>query len=176
MVHQGSSGVQIGHVLGAVYDAFTIRLLELAEKSLGAPPVGYAWMALGSHARRELAINSDQDNALILDNAYDPALHADYFQQLSDYVCSGLAQIGLARCPGEVNASNEKWRMRAEDWLSAFQKWLKEPTDMAVMLTSNFYDMRYISGDKPLFRAISHVVYQQASEHPRYMMRLAQQA
>lgn len=173
MSHQGSSGVQIGHVLGAVYDAFTIRLLELAEQSLGKPPINFSWMALGSHARRELTLSSDQDNALVLDNSYDEQQHGAYFAALAEFVCNGLALIGLQSCPGEVMASNPEWRKTPAQWLETFGQWFNEPTEKAVMLSCNFFDMRFLYGSKPLFRSISHVVFQQAAKEHRFMKQMA---
>ena len=44
---------QISAVLSVVADALTRRLLELALERRGAPPARLAWLALGSHGRRE---------------------------------------------------------------------------------------------------------------------------
>jgi len=173
MSNQGSSGVQIGHVLGAVYDAFTIRLLELAEQSLGKRPIEFSWMALGSHARRELTLSSDQDNALILDNSYDERQHGDYFKALADYVCHGLAQIGLQQCPGGVMASTAEWRKTSAQWLQTCDDWFQSPSKKAVMLSCNFFDMRFLCGSKSLFRSLSHVVFHKASGQHRFLKQMA---
>lgn len=176
MSNQGSSGIQIGHVLGAVYDAFTIRLLELAEQKLGKRPIDFTWMALGSHARRELTLSSDQDNALILDNAYDETQHGTYFAALADFVCDGLAEIGLEQCPGEVMASTAEWRKTSTQWLQTFNDWFEAPTEKAVMLSCNFFDMRFISGNMSLFRSLSHVVFRQAAGQHRFLQQMAHHA
>jgi CBS domain-containing protein len=65
-VSSGATANQIGQAITAVTDAITLRLLELAEAELGAPPVPYCWMAGGSQARREQSSHSDQDNALLI--------------------------------------------------------------------------------------------------------------
>lgn len=176
MSNQGSSGIQIGHVLGAVYDAFTIRLLELAERTLGKHPIDFSWMALGSHARRELSISSDQDNALILDDSYDEAEHGAYFEALSNFVCNGLAEIGLEQCPGEVMASTAEWRKTSTQWQKTFDDWFENPTEKAVMLSCNFFDMRFLYGSKSLFRKLSHVVFRQAAGQHRFLKQMAHHA
>jgi CBS domain-containing protein len=86
----GATAQSIGHVITALGDAVTTRLLQLTEEHLGPPPVPYAWVAAGSQARNEQTARSDQDNCLLLDDAYDEAQHGDYFRELSKRVCDGL--------------------------------------------------------------------------------------
>ncbi|TOO27773.1 DUF294 nucleotidyltransferase-like domain-containing protein, partial [Vibrio parahaemolyticus] len=76
----------IGQVLMMIYDAFTCRLIKLAERNVGLPPCNYAWLAAGSHARGEVHLGSDQDNALVLD---DSATESDriYFRHFAMYIC-----------------------------------------------------------------------------------------
>ena len=45
-------------------DALTRRLLELAIEAAGEPPVEFAWLALGSVARREAVLSSDVESAI----------------------------------------------------------------------------------------------------------------
>jgi signal-transduction protein with cAMP-binding, CBS, and nucleotidyltransferase domain len=55
-------------------DSMTVRLLDLATEHHGRPPVAFAWLALGSCARGELTLASDQDNALAYEDPDDPAV------------------------------------------------------------------------------------------------------
>ena len=68
LVDAHADPVDVGHVVGVTVDALTRRLIELAIAELGDPPLPWAWLALGSAARHEQALHSDQDHAL----AYDP--------------------------------------------------------------------------------------------------------
>ncbi|MGZ5299551.1 MAG: DUF294 nucleotidyltransferase-like domain-containing protein, partial [Actinomycetota bacterium] len=68
LVDASSEPVGVGRVVALVVDAMTTRLLTLGIERLGEPPVPWAWLALGSAARREQALGTDQDHAL----AYDP--------------------------------------------------------------------------------------------------------
>jgi CBS domain-containing protein len=77
----GSSAYATGHIVTAITDALTTRLLHLGEASFGPPPVDYAWVAAGSQARNEQTAKSDQDNCMVLDDAYDEAAHGDYFKR-----------------------------------------------------------------------------------------------
>ena len=81
MVNEDANSQMIGSAMAAIGRSFKQRLLELAEAELGPPPVPYCFLALGSMARDEQLVLTDQDNALVLDNRYDPAQHDNYFQQ-----------------------------------------------------------------------------------------------
>ena len=70
----------IGEAVSCLTDSITARLLEMGEVELGAPPVPYVWMAGGSQARREQSSHSDQDNALLLSDDFEPE-HDEYFRR-----------------------------------------------------------------------------------------------
>ena len=57
----------ISRMIASIHDTATRRLIELAERELGRPPVPYAWLALGSFGRREPYPGSDADSALAWD-------------------------------------------------------------------------------------------------------------
>ena len=67
LVDASSEPVSVGRVVALVVDAMTTRLLTLGIQHLGEPPVPWAWLALGSAARREQALATDQDHAIAYD-------------------------------------------------------------------------------------------------------------
>ena len=150
-----ASADSVGHLITSITDAITSRLLQLAEEKLGLPPVPYVWVAAGSQARNEQTAKSDQDNCLIIDDAYDPKTHAEYFRELAKYVCDGLDACGYIYCPGEMMAITDKWRQPLSVWKGYFAKWIDQPEPMALMLTSVFFDMRRVYGSRNLFREIA---------------------
>ncbi|SFJ16673.1 putative nucleotidyltransferase substrate binding domain-containing protein [Albimonas pacifica] len=131
-------------------DAATRRLLQLAEAKLGPPPVPYLWAACGSQGRREQTGVSDQDNCLILDDAATPD-HDAYFQALARFVSDGLNRAGFYYCPGEMMATNPRWRQPRRIWQGYFAGWIAQPDDMAQMLASVMFDLRPIAGRMSLF-------------------------
>jgi CBS domain-containing protein len=150
LVGSGATANQIGQAITAVTDAITMRLLELAEAELGAPPVPYCWMAGGSQARREQSSHSDQDNALLIADHMRPEDDA-YFAMLAKRVNDGLNACGYIYCPGDVMASNDKWRQPLKIWTKYFNTWIKRPEPMALMLSSVFFDLRAIHDPNDLF-------------------------
>ncbi len=131
-------------------DALTRRLLALAERDQGPPPVAYAWIAHGSQGRREMTRRSDQDNALILADDFAPAAHAAYFAVLADTVCDGLAACGFVHCPGGMMASRPDWRASLSDWQHLFSGWLQACDIHQARLASNLFDLRWIAGANAL--------------------------
>ncbi len=154
LVGAGTTAQSTGHVITAVGEAITCRLLQLAEERFGPPPIPYAWIVCGSQARNEQTAHSDQDNGIVLDDSYDPAAHGDYFRQLADFVCDGLDACGYIYCPGEIMAKTDKWRQPLAVWKSYFAKWIDEPEPKALMHASIFFDMRCLYGECALFEQL----------------------
>jgi CBS domain-containing protein len=94
---------------------------------LGAPPIPYLWAACGSQGRREQTGISDQDNCLILSDDYREAEHGAYFAALAKFVSDGLNAAGYFYCPGDMMATNPRWRQPVATWRSYFAKWINIP-------------------------------------------------
>jgi CBS domain-containing protein len=153
-----ASAQHTGHVISAIGEAITCRLLQLAEAELGTPPVAYVWLAAGSMARLEQTALSDQDNGLLLSDDFVAAEHSDYFERLSRYVCDGLNDCGYIYCPGEVMAMNPQWRRPLAVWKRYFDGWIDQPEPKALMLSSVFFDLRPLYGNHRLFRQLNEYV------------------
>jgi CBS domain-containing protein len=149
-----------GQVITAITDALTIRLIQLAMAQLGPAPIDFAWVAAGSQARSEQTAKSDQDNCLILDDAYDEAQHGEYFKELSRFVCSGLDACGYVFCPGEMMAMTDTWRQPQQRWRQYFRGWVNEPEPKALMLTCVFFDLRLVYGRAALLDDVRSDVLQ----------------
>ena len=106
----------IGRVLALSYDAVTTRLLDFAIARHGPAPRAWAWLALGSVARRELTLASDQDNALAYADPADSEVDA-YFERLAQDVNAGLVRAGFGADTSGVLASNTLWRMSESLWV-----------------------------------------------------------
>jgi CBS domain-containing protein len=149
-----ASAYSTGHIVTAITDALTVRLIQLAEAQLGPAPVDYLWVAAGSQARNEQTAKSDQDNCLILDDRYDPAAHGAYFKAFSKFVCDGLAACGYVHCPGDMMAMTDTWRQPRKVWADYFRKWVEQPKPKSLMLTCVFFDLRGIHGNAKLLDSL----------------------
>ena len=154
LADSGTTARRIGHVLSALHDATTTRLIHLAERSLGPAPVSYAWLAAGSQGRQEQTARSDQDNVMILDDGYDEEAHGAYFRALGAFVSDGLNACGYVYCPGKTMVTTDEWRQPLSVWKSYFRKWIDQPEPKALMLCSIFFDLRVVHGDARLLEAL----------------------
>lgn len=172
-VERGAAASEVTSLMTVVADSMARRLLTLAEEKLGPPPVDYAFVVLGSQGRREMGLASDQDNALVLSDAYDPQQHSDYFKQLAEYVCQGLDTAGQVLCPGDMMASNPDWRMTVSQWNDTFHTWITAPEPDALLHAQTFFDMRAIHGNEELAQAVHEQAVATARRAPRMHAHLA---
>lgn len=131
-----------------IADAVTRRLLTLAEGQFGPAPAAWLWAACGSQGRQEQTGVSDQDNVLILADDADP--DHPWFAQVARFVSDGLNACGYVYCPGDMMATNPRWRQPRRVWRSYFDGWINRPSPEAQMLASVMFDLRAIGGDASL--------------------------
>lgn len=145
-----SSAYSSGHIITAITDAVTSRLIQLAELQFGPAPVDYVWVAAGSQARNEQTAKTDQDNCLVLSDEYDEAVHGAYFEKFARFVCDGLDACGYVHCPGDMMAMTPQWRQPRKRWAEYFARWTSQPDPKSLMLTCVFFDLRAIHGNSAL--------------------------
>jgi PAS domain S-box-containing protein len=175
MTRQRSSPTAIRKLIGKMFDAAIVRFIELAVLELGPPPVKFAFLSLGSNARHEMTMFSDQDNALI----YADVPEADekktkrYFLKLSDRVCSMLNQAGYPYCPGGIMATNPKWCLSETGWKNNFKKWLTSSTPQAILEVNVFFDIYCVYGDQTLAENVQKYALKLADENPEFYIYFA---
>ncbi|WP_375177406.1 putative nucleotidyltransferase substrate binding domain-containing protein [Marinobacter mobilis] len=176
MVNEDANSHMIGSAMAGIGRSFTQRLLELGEETLGPPPVPYCFMALGSMARDEQLVVTDQDNAMILDDSFDPAQHDDYFLALAKFVSDGLADCGYSYCTGDIMATNPKWRQPLRVWKAYFSDWIENPKAEALLNSNIFFDLDGIYGDTGMAEALKSLIASKAGDSPRFLAFLARNA
>ncbi|WP_457673122.1 putative nucleotidyltransferase substrate binding domain-containing protein [Thiolapillus sp.] len=175
LVKMGADLHHVGYAITAVTGAITRRLIEMAEERLGSPPVPYAWIAAGSQARREQTSHSDQDNGIIISDKLQPG-DEGWFEELARFVNDGLNDCGFVYCPGDVMASNPKWRQTASVWQGYFDQWIDEPEPMALMLSSIFFDLRVIHGKEKLLKKIRRNILHKTPDNQLFLAHMTRNA
>lgn len=162
-----------GHIITTITDAITTRLLQLGEAQLGPAPVDYVWVAAGSQARSEQTAKSDQDNCMVLDDAYEETRHGEYFKALTRFVCTGLDACSYVLCPGDMMAMTHAWRQPRAQWAEYFRRWTSEPDPKALMLTCVFFDLRAIHGNTSLLHELRRDVLQRTRGNTLFLAHMA---
>lgn len=171
LVDSGLSPPEIGRVLAFQSDAFTIRLMDFAVTRFGQPPAPWAWLALGSVARRELTLASDQDNALAYAAPGGPEVDA-YFERFATLVNAGLSRCGFGADTADVLARNRAWRMTDGEWQAEFRACLDTPDRSHLVRAAVAFDFRHIVGGLEIGPALVALL-QTARDHPDFLGRLA---
>jgi len=171
----GSSADHAGKTISAITMALTKRLIEMAEKKYGPAPVPYAWLAAGSQARQEQLAHSDQDNALIICNSMKPE-DDEWFKNLATYVCDGLATCGFIYCPGDIMATNPKWRQTQKTWQNYFSSWVDTPSPQALLNGSVFFDLETIYGDTSLLGKVRKEMLSKTKSNTLFIAHLSKNA
>jgi len=140
-------------IITTITDALTSRLIELNIEEKGEPPCLFSWMAFGSQARVEQALNADQDNGLLIQTEPNDEV-GSYFKQLANYVCDGLDACGIPYCSGGIMAKNDDHRLSLKGWSRLYSRLLESPTPDAVMHASIYFDARCIYGSQSLFNGL----------------------
>ncbi|TCS40437.1 putative nucleotidyltransferase substrate binding domain-containing protein [Reinekea marinisedimentorum] len=175
-VKEDANSHMIGSAMSVIGRCFKQRLLELAENELGPPPVKYCLLALGSMARNEQLIITDQDNALILDEAYNPEQHEDYFIKLATFLTDGLNACGYSYCSGDIMASNGQWRKTLSEWKALFDSWFEQPSPKALLHSSIFFDLDGVAGHTRWADELKRHIARKAKDNPRFLAAMARNA
>jgi len=142
-----------------------ITLLE-TENDL-APPLPFCWISMGSDARGEQVIRTDQDNALIYADPVPGQEEAakNYFTALAREVTQALDAFGFTLCPGDVMATNPDWCRSLSQWLTALDNWVGSTDPEAVRKLTILLDFKAIFGDNRLAATLQARVFQNFEQH-----------
>ena len=136
-------------VYAVVIDALTRRLLELElrRREPARPPVEFAWLALGSQARREALPSSDVDSAIVWFGQGEEQPLREALLELSQAVVADLQRCGLRTDENGVNASAPPFVRSLESWRRVTRSWIEDPTqEKALILASVLVDSRPVWG------------------------------
>jgi CBS domain-containing protein len=153
---------QIGRVISVVADALIRRMIELAIDSKGTAPAEFAWLALGSHGRRETVPSSDVDSGMAWEDGSeqessgtDPRGASDgvrgYMRTIAADVEDCIRVVGWRLDPHGVTASGEFSASSMGAWRRSIGNWLQNPGDEKVLIaTSILLDGRTVYGPAEL--------------------------
>ena len=130
-----------------VVDALTRRLLELAAAQAGEPPADFAWLALGSQARREAMPSSDVDSAIVWFGHADQGEIQPYLHGVARTVVAELEACGLHPDAHRASASDPLFIRSLDSWQRAVRSWIADPMqEKALILVSVLVDSRPVWG------------------------------
>ena len=141
------AATSIAAVYSVVLDALTRRLVELAIDELGVPEAPFAFLALGSHARREAVPSSDVDSAIVWYGGIEEPRVRPQLHEIGKRVAAGMAACGRPADAHGANASDVRFVRSEESWRRVARSWMNDPTqEQALILVSVLVDSRPVWG------------------------------
>ncbi len=137
----------VAAVYSVVVDALTRRMLDLSVAEAGDVGVEFAWLALGSQARREALPASDVDSAIVWLGAPDDDRVRSRLHAIGSTVVSRLEACGLHADEHGATASDPRFVRSLDSWQRAVRSWIDDPTqEKALVLVSVLVDSRPVWG------------------------------
>jgi CBS domain-containing protein len=140
--------------------------LALAEASIetGTPGAGFAWLTLGSIARREAMPSSDVDSALSWRDELSPA--GERLRGIAKRTHAILDDCGLPPDSNGAIAASANFARSQSAWAAAARGWLHDPlADKGLILSSLLLDGRVVWGDAAL-HTVPAAYRRMKAEHP----------
>ncbi len=158
LLSERSYASEVCALITELYDRITRKIIQIAEtqmvtEGLGAPPVNYCFISMGSAGRKEQFSRTDQDNGIIFTDPIETSadMAANYFLTLGKKIVSGLEECGFLRCKGEVMADNPRWCQPLSAWKSSVKLWVDTLDGKDIRNMTIFLDYRYITGDENIY-------------------------
>lgn len=172
LVDSSADPVDVGHVVAFVIDAAVLRLIDLAEREIGPSPGRWSWFALGSAARHEQALRTDQDHAIVHEGDEDVE---PYLARLAEVVTAGLERGGIPRCDANAMATNPLLRRTVEGWHERFHAWIDDVGPQGSENLSILFDYRRVTGSIDIEDELDEVVLRSRSA-TRFLRHLQRRA
>jgi CBS domain-containing protein len=111
---------------------------------------------LGSEARGEQTLKTDQDNAIVYEDGEpgDEEAVQRWYLELGRRVCEGLDRAGYAFCKGGVMASSPKWCKPVSAWREHLDRCVMAADDQALTDMNVLFDFRCAYGELSYTRAL----------------------
>jgi len=164
--HRPSAAVR---VLSETHLAIQRRVIELTLQEMSdAAPSAYAILIMGSGGRREMLLNPDQDNGIILaDETPDDAL--PWFEEFCKRMNENLDRAGYILCPGDIMARNTMYRKRLADWKKQIDQITNRPNEKAARWSNVVFDFGTLYGDETLTSSLRRHVLKAVQEKPQLL-------
>ena len=126
-------------------------------------------LVLGSEGRGEQILKTDQDNALILDDAAHWPERDEHMRRFTETLLS----LGYPRCPGNIMVSNPEWVGSVSNWRTQISRWAGQGDDAAMMNLAILIDAHPVAGRTELVDELREAMFQRCSGDQILLSRFA---
>ena len=165
------SGTNVSMIARLVQE-LNAKLFERAWQLIAPPELvsNSCLFVMGSEGRGEQLLKTDQDNALVLRDGYEPTVDvAAVCSQFS----AALADFGYPPCLGNIMVSNAQWRQSVSSFSQTARLWFMSPTPDSLMELAIFLDAHAVCGDRSLLEQVRSAVYAMTADNDAMLARFA---
>ncbi|UQD56991.1 DUF294 nucleotidyltransferase-like domain-containing protein [Flavobacterium sp. K5-23] len=154
----------INNIVSEINFAILKRAVELSILEIGSPPARFAWLCIGSQARKEQLLLTDQNSILVFEDVTPEKYREvkDYFLNLAKRTTSILEKVGYKLSENGYVGSNILWCKSQTDWLKQYNSWINNPGENSNNLSSIFFDFDIVYGESKIFETLINEVYKNA--------------
>ena len=176
LIDSGAKAGGLNRIITEISNAILKKIFSLALKDLGEPPARFAFMVMGSDGRMEQTLKTDQDNAIVFEDAKTGQEEEvlNYFLRLGEKVCNWLNQVGYSFCRYKVMASNPKWCQPLSVWRKHFWNWIHKAEPADLLNSSIFFDFRTGYGDQTLTDELKNYLFNTLGDWKGFFRHLAE--
>ncbi len=166
-----ASGTRMG-LIARLVQALNARLFERAWQLIAPAELvaNSCLFVMGSEGRGEQLLKTDQDNALVLRDAYAPPADLD---AICERFSQALARFGYPPCPGRIMLSNPDWRHGVAEFSQRARRWLLLPTPDSLVALAIFLDAHAVCGDATLLAQVRAAVWALVADNDALLARFA---
>lgn len=176
LLQTGTNAHHLRSAVSRIFNSAISRLIELVVFKEDRPvPCQFAFMNLGSNARQEMTMFSDQDNALIFEDMPPSMVEKTrkFFLELSQQVCNTLQKAGHPYCPGGIMAVNPKCCLTLSEWKKNFSKWISSSSPESILDVNVFFDIALAHGHNELVSQLRAHIREELQRHPSFFIHYA---
>ncbi|PIC65193.1 hypothetical protein CSV79_02695 [Sporosarcina sp. P13] len=181
LIQDEISTIHTLEIITKFYDRLAKHCVMLAIQSIEGKgqvaPVPFAWYQMGSGARGEQFMLTDQDHFLVYEDV--PANRAkeveEYFELLGNEIVIHLEKAGYTRCLGFMMASESQWRGTMAVWQERLRQWALHSTPEQILLGYNFLSFRFLYGESTVDARFVDMVNNQLRKSATFIYYMAQQ-
>ena len=145
LLHQGGTRTErIAHLVSELNARLFAKLWSLVAPA--ALVDNSCLVVMGSQGRGEQILKTDQDNALILRDGFEP----DDLANIASRFNAALGDLGYPPCPGNVMLTNPIWRQPISAFRDTLTQWCYGDDPEGPMRLAMFLDAVAVAGDAGL--------------------------
>ncbi len=146
-----------------------LTLDALEQSGLGEPPIPFAFIIMGSGGRKEMLLNPDQDNGIILAN-HDESISQqvkEWFREFAARTNDNLDRIGYPLCPGNIMAGNPMYHKTLHEWKAQIEHMVRHPNEKSARWSNIVFDFDIQFGDSGLTHKLRSHILRELEKRPK---------